>query len=170
MLDCYWDAWVTKKTLFEYTVPDNKARAFGFRAIHARYDSTGEFFSFGHVEEWSALPTVQGEHESKNTDPPLDLGGLFLKPPADVHDDDGDDIECLEIEGQRDTLASSLTSSSNEPVPPSEEHPSLQQLRDGSDPSTVGALVGTTTTQDFSTQATTPGMGSGKDSQLESHE
>jgi len=87
-----------------------------------------------------------------------------------MHDDDGDDIECLEIEGQRDTLASSLTSSSNEPVPPSEEHPSLQQLRDGSDPSTVSALVGTTTTQDFSTQATTPGMGSGKDSQLESHE
>jgi hypothetical protein len=160
----------TKKTLFENTVPDNKARAFGFRAIHDRYDSTGEFFSFGHVEEWSALPTVQGEHESKNIDPPLDLGGLFLKPPADMYDDDGDDIECLEIEGQRDTLASSLTSSSNEPVPPSEEHPSLQQLRDGSDPSTVGALVGTTTTQDFSTQATTPGMGSGNDSQLESHE
>jgi len=72
--------------------------------------------------------------------------------------------------GQRDTSASSLTSSSNEPTPPSEEHPSLQQLRDGSDPSTVGALVGTTTTQDFSTQATTPGMGSGEDSQLESHE
>jgi hypothetical protein len=72
--------------------------------------------------------------------------------------------------GQGDTSASSLTSSSNEPAPPSEEHPSLQQLRDGSDPSTAGALVGTTTTQDFSTQATTPGMGSGKDSQLESHE
>jgi hypothetical protein len=72
--------------------------------------------------------------------------------------------------GQRDASASSLTSSSNEPAPPSEEHPSLQQLRDGSDPSTVGALVGTTTTQDFFTQATTPGMGSRKDSQLESHE
>jgi hypothetical protein len=72
--------------------------------------------------------------------------------------------------GQRDTSASSLTSSSNEPAPTSEEHPSLQQLRDGSDPSTVGALVGTTTTQDFFTQATTPGMGSRKDSQLESHE
>jgi copper chaperone CopZ len=55
--------------------------------------------------------------------------------------------------GQRDTSASSLTSSSNEPAPTSEEHPSLQQLRDGSDPSTVGALVGTTTTQDFFTQA-----------------
>jgi len=160
----------TKKTLFEYMVPDNKVLAFRFRAIHARYDSTGEFLSFAHVEEGSASPTVWGEQESKNIDPQLDLGGLFLKPPVDMHHDDGDDIECLEIEGQRDTLASSLTSSSNEPVPPSEEHPSLQQLRDGSDPSTVGALVGTTTTQDFSTQATTPGMGSGKDSQLESHE
>ncbi|CAM6008636.1 unnamed protein product [Sphagnum balticum] len=128
----------TKKTLFEYTVPDNKARAFGFRAIHARYDSTGEFVSFVHDEEWSAIPTVWGEHKSKNTDPRLDLGGLFL-PPADMHNDNGDDIECLEIEGQRDTLASSLTSSSNEPAPPSEEHLGLQKMRDGSDRSTVGA-------------------------------
>jgi len=80
------------------------------------------------------------------------------------------EIQPRNSNGQRDTSASSLTSSSNEPAPPSEEHPSLQQLRDESDPSTVGALVGTTTTQDFFTQATTPGMGSGKDSQLESHE
>jgi len=107
----------TKKTLVEYTVPDNKMRAFGFRAIHAQYDSTGEFFSFRHVEEAivaqcdstgeffsfthveeaSVLPTVRGEHKSENIDPRLDLGGLFLKPPADMHDDNGDDIECLEI-------------------------------------------------------------------------
>ncbi len=124
----------TKKTLVDYTVPDNKVRAFGFRAIHAQYDSTGEFFSFRHVEkaiqaqcgelfsfihaeeaihaqcdstgeffsfrhveEASVLPTVRGEHKSENIDPRLDLGGLFLKPPADMHDDNGDDIECLEI-------------------------------------------------------------------------
>jgi hypothetical protein len=85
----------TKKTLVEYTVTDNKVRAFGFRAIHARYDSTGEFVK--HVEEGSVLPTVRGEHESENIDPRLDLGGLFLKPPADMYDDNGEDIECLEI-------------------------------------------------------------------------
>jgi hypothetical protein len=39
----------TKKTLVKYTVPDKKA--FGFKAIHARYDSTGEFVSFVLVEE-----------------------------------------------------------------------------------------------------------------------
>ncbi len=86
----------TKKTLFESIVPNNKVRDFGFRAIHAWYYSTGEFFSFVHVG-WSAIPTVWGEHESKNIDPRLDLGGLFLKPPADMHDDNGDDIECLKI-------------------------------------------------------------------------
>ncbi len=69
----------TKKTLFEVTAPDNKAKAFGVRAIHARYDSTGEFFSFRHVEEGSTLLTVWGEQESKNIDHRLDLGGLFLK-------------------------------------------------------------------------------------------
>jgi hypothetical protein len=72
----------TKKTLFESTVPNNKVRAFGFRAIHAQYYSTGEFFSFGQDEEGSAIPTVWGEYESKNIDLRLDLGGLFLKPPA----------------------------------------------------------------------------------------
>ncbi len=87
----------TKKTLFESTVPNNKVRAFGFRAIHARYDSTGDFFSFGHGEEGSAIPTVRGEQESENIDRQLDLGGLLLKPPADMQDDNGDDIECLEI-------------------------------------------------------------------------
>jgi len=87
----------TKKTLFEFTVPDNKVRTFGFRAIHARYDSRGEFVSFAHVEEGALPPTVRGEHESENIDPRLDLGGLFLKPPADTQDDNGDDIECLEI-------------------------------------------------------------------------
>ncbi|CAK9190316.1 unnamed protein product [Sphagnum troendelagicum] len=66
-----------------------------------------------------------------------------------------------------DTLASSLTSSSNEGVP---QHSSLQQLRDESDPSIVVALMGTTTTEDFFTRVTTLGRGSGKDSQLESHE
>jgi len=86
----------TKKTLFESTVPNNNVRAFGFRAIHGRYYSTGEFFSFVHVEG-SAIPTVRGEHESKNIDLQLDLGGLFLKPPADMHNDNEDDIECLEI-------------------------------------------------------------------------
>jgi hypothetical protein len=45
----------------------------------------------------SAVPFVRGEQESGNIDPRLDLGGLFLKPPADMHDDNGDDIECLEI-------------------------------------------------------------------------
>jgi len=85
----------TQNTLFEFTVPDNKVRAFGLRAIHARYDSTGEFVK--HVEEGSVLPTVRGEHESENIDPRLDLGGLFLKPPADMYDDNGEDIECLEI-------------------------------------------------------------------------
>ncbi|CAM6042274.1 unnamed protein product [Sphagnum compactum] len=92
----------TKKTLVEYTVANNKVRTFGFRAIHARYDSTGEFVSFVHDEkwsavQWSAVPTVRGEQESENIDPRLDLGALFLKPPADMHDDNGDDIECLEI-------------------------------------------------------------------------
>jgi hypothetical protein len=87
----------TKKTLFESTVPNNKVRAFGLRAIHAPYYSTGEFFSFGHDEEASAIPTVRGEQESKNIDRQLDLGGLLLKPPADMQDDDVDDIECLEI-------------------------------------------------------------------------
>jgi len=87
----------TKKTLFESTIPNNKARAFGLRAIHAPYYSTSEFFSFGHDEEVSAIPTVRGEHESKNIDSQLDLGGLLLKPPVDMQDDDADDIECLEI-------------------------------------------------------------------------
>jgi hypothetical protein len=87
----------TKETLFESTVPKNKVRAFGLRAIHARYHSTGEFFSFGHDEEGSAIPTVRGEQEGKNIDRQLDLGGLLLKPPADMHDDNGDDIERLEI-------------------------------------------------------------------------
>ncbi|CAK9857857.1 unnamed protein product [Sphagnum jensenii] len=83
---------------------------------------------------------------------------------ADIGDQDLF-AELWRIDG--DTSASSLTSSSNEGVP---QHPSLQQLRDESDPSTVVALMGTTTTEDFFTRATTPGMGSGKDSQLESHE
>jgi hypothetical protein len=61
-------------------------------------------------------------------------------------------------------------SSSNEPTAPSEEHPGLQQLRDGSDLSVVSASAGATTTQDLSTQATISGMGSRKDSQVESHE
>jgi hypothetical protein len=61
---------------------------------------------------------------------------------------------------------SSLASSSNEPASPSEEHPDVQQLRDGSDPSTTGVSVGATTSQVLSTQATTPEMGSRKDSQL----
>jgi len=87
----------TKETLFECTVPDNKVRAFGFRAIHAQYDSTGEFFSFVHVEKGSAIPTVRGEQQSENIDPRRDLVGLFLKPPAEMQDDNGDDIECLEI-------------------------------------------------------------------------
>jgi hypothetical protein len=47
----------TKKTLFESKAPDNKVRAFGLRAIHGRYDSTREFFSFEHNEEGSAIPT-----------------------------------------------------------------------------------------------------------------
>ncbi|CAK9874314.1 unnamed protein product [Sphagnum jensenii] len=64
----------TKKTLFECTVPDNNVRAFGFRAIHAR-----------------------GQQQSENIDRQLDLGGLLLKPPADMQDDNGDDIECFEI-------------------------------------------------------------------------
>jgi hypothetical protein len=46
----------TKKTFFESTVQNNKVRAFGFRAIHAWYYSTGEFFSFGQDEEGSAIP------------------------------------------------------------------------------------------------------------------
>ncbi|CAK9209350.1 unnamed protein product [Sphagnum troendelagicum] len=87
----------TRETLLDCTAPDNKVRAFGFRAIHARFDSTGKFVSFGHVEEGSATPTVRGQHKSKYIDPRLDLGGLFLKPPADMWDDNGDDIECLEI-------------------------------------------------------------------------
>ncbi|CAM6069731.1 unnamed protein product [Sphagnum tenellum] len=40
----------TKKTEFKFTVPNNKVRAFGFRAIHAQYHPTGEFFSFVHNE------------------------------------------------------------------------------------------------------------------------
>ncbi len=92
----------TKKTLVEYTVPDNKVRAFGFRAIHARYNSTCDFFSFGHgVARYlgleSAFHKLESIQESKNIDPRLDLGGLFQKPPADMHDDNGDDIECLKI-------------------------------------------------------------------------
>ncbi|CAK9271499.1 unnamed protein product [Sphagnum jensenii] len=86
----------TGRGLFEFTVPDNKVRAFGFRAIHARYDSTGEFSSFVHVEKWSH-PTVRGPQQSENIDPRRDLVDLFLKPPADMQDDNGDDIECLEI-------------------------------------------------------------------------
>jgi hypothetical protein len=92
----------TKKTLVEYTVPDNKVRAFGFRAIHALYNSTGEFFSFEHGAARyfsldSAFHKLESIQESKTIDPRLDLGGLFLKPPADMHDNNGDDIECLEI-------------------------------------------------------------------------
>ncbi len=87
----------TTQTLFEWTVPDNNVRAFGFRAIHARYDSTGEFFSFVHVEKRSAIPAVRGQQQSENIDPRRDLVGLFLKPPADMQDDNGDDIECSEI-------------------------------------------------------------------------
>jgi hypothetical protein len=71
----------TKKTLFESMVPNNKVRAFGFRVIHALYYSTGDFFSFVHVEGSAipnGIPTVRGEHESKNIDPQLDLGGLLL--------------------------------------------------------------------------------------------
>jgi hypothetical protein len=92
----------TKKTLVEYTVPDNKVRTFGFRAIHARYDSTGEFFSFVHGEgrhlgSEFLLQSLLSVEKSKNIDSRLDLGGLFLKPSADMHNDNGDDIECLEI-------------------------------------------------------------------------
>jgi len=83
----------TKNALVQYTVPGKEVRTFGFRAIHARYDSKGEFVSFVHVEKRSAVPTVRGEQKSGNIDLRLNLGGLFLKPPTDMHDD----IECLEI-------------------------------------------------------------------------
>jgi hypothetical protein len=83
----------TKKIEFDFRVPNNKVRAFAFKAIHARYNSTGEFDSFVYQEEG---PT--GFRGSDDViDPRLDLGGLFLKPPGDIQDDNGEDLECLEI-------------------------------------------------------------------------
>ncbi|CAK9209568.1 unnamed protein product, partial [Sphagnum troendelagicum] len=62
------------------------------------------------------------------------------------------------------------TSSTIEPAAPSEELPGLQQYRDGTDMSTVGASAGATTTQDMSTQVAIPRTGSGEDSKVETHE
>ncbi len=62
------------------------------------------------------------------------------------------------------------TSSTIEPATPSEELPGLQQYRDGTDMSTVGASAGATTTQDMSTQVAIPRTGSGEDSKVETHE
>ncbi|CAK9258326.1 unnamed protein product [Sphagnum jensenii] len=87
----------TKKTEFKFTVPNNKVRAFGFRAIHAQYDSTGELISFVHNEGSPIGLQRRDPPVSMNSDPRLDFGGLFLKPPGDIQDDNGEDLECLEI-------------------------------------------------------------------------
>jgi len=85
----------TRRTEFKFTVPNNNVRAFGFRAIHAQYDSTGDFFSFVNNERGAI--GVRGSDGDFDIDPRLDLGGLFLKSPGDIQDDDGEDLECLEI-------------------------------------------------------------------------
>jgi len=87
----------TKKTEFKFTVPNNKVRAVGFRVIHAQYDSTGEVISFVHNEGKAMRLHRRATLVSKNSDPRLDLEGLFLKPPGDIQDDNGEDLECLEI-------------------------------------------------------------------------
>jgi hypothetical protein len=85
----------TKKTEFKFTVPNNKVRAFGFRPIHAQYHPTGEFFSFVHNERGAM--GVRGPDDEIVIDPRLDFGGLFLKPPGDMQDDNAADLESLEI-------------------------------------------------------------------------
>ncbi|CAK9860765.1 unnamed protein product [Sphagnum jensenii] len=90
----------TKKTEFKFTVPNNKVRAFGFRAIHAQYNSAGKFLSFVHNE--GGAMGVRGSDDEIDIDPRLDLGGLFLKSPGDIQDDDGEDLECLEVSNLRD--------------------------------------------------------------------
>jgi hypothetical protein len=87
----------TKKTEFKFTVPNNKVRTFGFRAIHAQYDSTGDLSSFVHKEESPIGLQRRAAIVSENSNPRLDFEGLFLKPPGDIQDDNGEDLECLEI-------------------------------------------------------------------------
>ncbi|CAM6035780.1 unnamed protein product [Sphagnum compactum] len=97
----------TKKTLFKFKVPGNKVRAFAFRAIHAQYDSTGKYLSIVHKERgpyaFAAISTSLAAFFTRrklyyeiDIDPRLDLGGLFLKSPGDIQDDN-EDLECLEI-------------------------------------------------------------------------
>ncbi len=76
----------TRETLF-------KVRTFAFRAIHAQYDATGKFLSIVHKERG---PAVRVRSPDDEIDPRLDLGGLFLKSPGDIRDDN-EDLECLEI-------------------------------------------------------------------------
>jgi hypothetical protein len=84
----------TNRTEFKFTFPNNKVGAFGFRAIHAQYKSTGEFSSFVHNEGGAMV--VRGSDDEIDIDPRLDLGGLFLKSPGDIQDGN-EDLECLEI-------------------------------------------------------------------------
>ncbi len=83
----------TRETLFKFKVPNNKVRTFAFRAIHAQYDATGKFLSIVHKERG---PAVRVRSPDDEIDPRLDLGGLFLKSPGDIRDDN-EDLECLEI-------------------------------------------------------------------------
>jgi len=85
----------TRNTKFTVKVPNNKVRAFGFRALHAQFDSTGELISVV-PNEGSSL-TVGRRASTVSENPRLDFGGLFLKPPGDIKDDN-EDLECLEIE------------------------------------------------------------------------
>ncbi|CAK9197009.1 unnamed protein product [Sphagnum troendelagicum] len=85
----------TSNTKFRFELPDSEVRAFGFRALHAQFDSTGELIQVVHDEGFSLTGGRRAPTVSEN--PRLDFEGLFLKPPGDIKDDN-EDLECLEIE------------------------------------------------------------------------
>jgi hypothetical protein len=81
--------------LDEFALGDNKVRYFAFKAIHASYDFSDNSVQI-QPDAVGATPLTRGEFE-EDCDHQLHLGGLFLKPPLEKQNDNGEDLECLEI-------------------------------------------------------------------------
>jgi hypothetical protein len=81
--------------LDEFAVRDNEVRHFAFKAIHASYDFSDNSVQI-QPDAVGGTPITWGEDE-EDCDQQLHLGGLFLKPPLEKQNDNGEDLECLEI-------------------------------------------------------------------------
>jgi hypothetical protein len=81
--------------LDQFAVQDNKVRHFAFKAIHASYDFSDNSVQI-QPDAVGGTPITWGEDE-EDCDQQLHLGGLFLKPPLEKQNDNGEDLERLEI-------------------------------------------------------------------------